>query len=149
MIAKNFKTSHMKKIICLIAVIASCNIAFCQNDETANVLALERNTADAITKHNVPNIIAAFSDNATIITPSGELVGKQQLLQYLPNITSVVVSDMKVVLKGPIAIVTGIQVENGKNDAGVYSNKCRFTDVLEKTKGQWKIIASQATLIEQ
>ncbi|MBS1747308.1 MAG: nuclear transport factor 2 family protein [Bacteroidetes bacterium] len=139
----------MKKLLILIAVIAFYNTAFCQNDETANVLALERNIADAFTKHNAPAIITTFSDDATIILANGEMAGKQQLLQYLPNITSVVLSDMKVVLKGGIAIVTGIQVENGKNDAGVYSNKYRFMDVLEKTKGQWKIIASQATFMEQ
>ncbi len=139
----------MKKLILFIAVFALCNTAFCQNDETANVLALERNIADAFTKHNAPAIIATFSDDATIILANGEMVGKQQLLQYLPNITSVVLSNMKVVLKGAIAIVTGIQVENGKNDAGVYSNKYRFMDVLEKSKGQWKIIASQASVMEQ
>jgi len=56
---------------------------------------------------------------------------------------------MQVNIKGTIAIVTGMQTETGKNEAGAYTNKCRYTDVLEKIKGQWYIIASQATAIEE
>ena len=60
-----------------------------------------------------------------------------------------VVSDMQVKIKGTIAIVTGTELETGKNDAGAYSNKYKFTDVLEKVKGQWQITATQATSMEQ
>jgi len=140
----------MKQVLFFIAAIAFCNVVFCQNDETANVLAVERGTADAFTKHNALYINTAFSDNATIITPKGEIVGKQQLIQYLPNINSVVVSDMKVTVKGTMAVVIGVQVETGKDASGsAYSNKCRFMDVLEKVKGAWQIISSQATSMDQ
>src|SRR5579864_3851994 len=81
--------------------------AFSQNDDKANVLAVERSTADAFTKHNFPYISQIFADNATIITAKAELINKQQLIQYMSNINSVVVSDMQVNLTGLVAIVTG------------------------------------------
>jgi ketosteroid isomerase-like protein len=139
----------IKQALLIIAIACITNAAFSQNDEKANVLAVERSTADALTKHNAVYITSIFTDDATIITPDGALINKQQLIQYLPNINSVVLSDMQVKVKGTAAIVTGIQTETGKNDAGVYTGKYRFTDVLEKVKGQWFITASQLTSIDQ
>jgi ketosteroid isomerase-like protein len=139
----------MKQALLIIAIACTSHAAFSQNDEKANILAVERSTADAFTKHNAVYINSIFTDDATIITPKGDLVNKQQLIQYLPNINSVVVSDMQVKIKGTVAIVTGMETETGKNEAGVYTGKYRFTDVLEKVKGQWLITASQATSVEQ
>jgi len=139
----------MKKALLIIAIACITNAAFSQNDEKANVLAVERSTADALTKHNAVYITSIFTDDATIIAPDGKLINKQQLIQYLPNITSVVLSDMQVKIKGTAAIVTGVQTETGKNDAGAYTGKYRFTDVLEKVKGQWFITASQLTSMDQ
>lgn len=139
----------MKQALLCIAIACTSTAAFSQNDDKANVLAVERSTADAFTKHNAVYINSIFTDDATIITPKGQLVGKQQLIQYLPNINSVVVSEMQVKIKGTIAIVTGLETETGKNEAGVYTGKYRFTDVLEKVKGQWLITASQATSVDQ
>ena len=139
----------MKQALLIIAIACTSHVAFSQNDEKANILAVERSTADALTKHNAMYINTVFTDDATIITPDGALINKQQLIQYLPKINSVVFSDMQVKTKGIIAIVTGIQTETGKNDAGVYTGKYRFTDVLEKVKGQWFITASQLTSMDQ
>ena len=122
---------------------------FSQNDDKANVLAVERNAANAFTKHDVVVLNSVFSDDVNIISATGALENKQQLLQAVQNVNSVTVSDMQVRIEGYIAIVTGVALETGKNDNGVYSNKLRFTDVLEKTKGVWKIIASQATAVQQ
>jgi len=140
----------MKKHVLLFALTLIISTAiFSQNDEKANVLATERSTADAFTKHNVVFLNTVFADDAVVITAKGELVNKQQLMQFVSNINSVVVSDMQVKIKGTTAIVTGVETETGKNDAGVYSNKSRFTDVLEKVKGQWLITSSQATSMDQ
>jgi ketosteroid isomerase-like protein len=139
----------MKQAIFFIATLFICNVVFSQSDEKANILAVEKNTADAFTKHNVVALNQIFTDNASIISPKGQIITKQQMIQYVQNINSVVVSDMQVNIKGTIAIVTGMQTETGKNEAGAYTNKCRYTDVLEKIKGQWYIIASQATTIEE
>ena len=140
----------IKQTIFFISALIFCNMAFSQNDDKANVLAVERNTADAFTKHNLANINTAFADDASIINAKGELITKQQLMQYVSNINSVVVSDMQAKIKGTIAIVTGTETETGKDNSGsAYSNKSRFTDVLEKVKGQWQITASQATSMDQ
>ena len=133
----------------IISALLFCSAVFSQNDDKANVLAVERSTADAFTKHNISYLNSAFTDDVIVITSKGEMINKQQLLQYLPNINSVTVSDMQAKILGTTAIVTGIELETGKNDAGAYSAKYRFTDVLAKNKGQWQIISSQATSMDQ
>jgi ketosteroid isomerase-like protein len=139
----------MKQTIFLTATLFICSTVFSQSDEKANILAVEKNTADAFTKHNVVGLNQAFTDNATIISAKGQIITKQQMSQYVQNINSVTVSDMQVNIKGTIAIVTGTVIQTGKNDAGPYTDKCRYTDVLEKIKGQWYIIASQSTPVAE
>lgn len=140
----------IKQTIFFVSALIFCNAVFSQNDEKANVLAVERGIADAFTKHNLANINIAFADDASIITAKGEIINKQQLMQSVSNVNSVVVSDMQVKIKGTVAIVTGTEIETGKDNSGtVYTNKSRFTEVLEKVKGQWQVTATQATSMDQ
>lgn len=138
----------MKRILLAIVVITYSVATFSQNDDKANVLAVERSAANAFTKHDVVALNNAFADDATIISATGAVLTKQQILQAVQNINSVTVSDMQVRIEGYTAIVTGVETETGRNDNGAYENKMRFTDVLLKTKGVWKIIASQATAMQ-
>jgi ketosteroid isomerase-like protein len=138
----------MKRILLAIVVITYSVAAFSQNDDKANVLAVERSAANAFTKHDVVALNNAFADDATIISATGAVLTKQQILQAVQNINSVTVSDMQVRIEGYTAIVTGVETETGRNDNGAYENKMRFTDVLLKTKGVWKIIASQSTAMQ-
>ena len=138
----------IKQVFLTLLTLAFYTVIFSQNDDKANVLALERSTANAFTKHDVVALNSAFADDANIISATGAIVNKQQLLQAVQNVNSVTLSDVQVRIEGYIAIVTGTVLETGKDNNGVYSNKLRFTDVLAKTKGVWKIIASQATLVQ-
>ena len=139
----------IKQILFFSAIILFGNTAFSQSDEKANVLAVEKNVADAFTKHNAIVINASFTDDANIISANGDVLSKQQLIQAIQSINSATVSDLKVRVDGNVAIVTGLVVEAGKDSNGTaYTNKSRFTDVLEKTKGQWLIVSSQATLLQ-
>ena len=139
----------IKRITFILLLAASMNAGFSQNDDKANILAVERNVADAFSKHNIPNLLAAFSDDATIITPAGTSITKQQLAQRIQPVNGLVLSDMQVKLKGNLAVVTGIQTETGKDESGgAYMTKSRFTDVLERKNGAWFITASQVTIIQ-
>ena len=138
----------IKQLLLTFLTIVVYTAVFCQNDEKANVLAVERNAANAFTKHDVVALNSIFADDVNVISATGAVLNKQQLLQAVQNVNSATVSDMQVRIEGYIAIVTGTELETGKDDNGVYSNKLRFTDVLEKTKGIWKIIASQATAVQ-
>lgn len=138
----------MKKILITVSVFVCSVSAFSQNDDKANVLAVERNTANAFTKHDVVALNAAFADDANVISANGSVLNKQQIMQSVQNVNSVTLSDLQVRIEGYTAIVTGVENETGRNDNGAYENKMRFTDVLLKTKGVWKIIASQATLVQ-
>ena len=140
----------MKRLVFILLMAVAVNTGFSQNDDKANVLAIERRAADAYSKHNIPGLISVFSDDATIITKNGQLVNKMQLSQVVQPINGFVVSDMDVKIKGNVAVVTGIQNETGKDSSGgAYTTKSRFTDVLERKNGVWVIVASQATLINQ
>ena len=138
----------IKRLLFTISTLIICTAIFSQNDEKANVLAVERNAANAFTKHDVVALNSIFADDVSIISATGAILTKQQLLQAVQNVNSATVSDMQVRIEGYIAIVTGTETETGSDNNGAYSNKLRFTDVLEKTKGVWKIIASQATAVQ-
>ena len=90
----------MKQTIFLLATLFICNAIFSQSDEKANVLAVERGAANAFTKHNVVYLNQVFTDDASIISPKGQIITKQQIMQYVQNINSVTVSDMQVKIKG-------------------------------------------------
>ncbi len=139
----------IKQLLFTIFALLFCTMLFSQNDDKANVLAVERSVANAFTKHDVVVLNSMLADDIIIISATGSILNKQQLLQAVQNINSVTLSDMQVKIESYIAIVTGVELETGKTDNDVYTNKMRFTDVLEKTKGIWKIISSQATLIPQ
>lgn len=138
----------MKKLVCVFFACVCSIAAFSQNDDKANVLAVERSAANAFTKHDVVALNTAFADDATVISATGDVLTKQQIMQSVQSINSVTVSDLQVRIEGYTAIVTGVEDETGRNDNGAYQNKMRFTDVLLKTKGVWKIIASQATAMQ-
>ena len=138
----------IKQLLLTLLTLVIYTAGFSQNDEKANVLAVERNAANAFTKHDVVALNSIFSDDVNVISATGAVLSKQQLLQAVQNVNSATLSDMQVRIEGYIAIVTGIELETGKDNNGVYSNKLRFTDVLEKSKGVWKIIASQATAVQ-
>ena len=138
----------IKQLLFTISALLICTAIFSQNDEKANVLAVERSAANAFTKHDVVALNSIFADDVSIISATGAVLSKQQLIQAVQNVNSATVSDMQVRIEGYIAIVTGVELETGNDNNGVYSNKLRFTDVLEKTKGVWKIISSQATAVQ-
>ncbi len=138
----------MKKLLFAIGITVCCNNAFNQTNEKSIVLNVEERTAEAFTKHNLNFLNTVFADNVTIISATGDVINKQQLLQSVQNVNSATVATMQVRIEGNVAVVTGMETETGRNNNSVYSNKMRFTDVLLKTKNQWQIITSQATAIQ-
>src|SRR5258705_13387886 len=103
----------MKKVIFTIATIVCCNAVFSQTDEKGIVLGFERSTADAFTKHNLVFLTAAYADNIHIITATGDVITKQELLQSMQNMTSATLSEMQVRIENYVAIVTGIEIVTG------------------------------------
>ena len=139
----------MKKIFLGIILISVCHInSFSQNDDKANVLAVERTMAAAFGKHDVVTLNNVYVDDANIIATSGNIINKQQLFKMVQTSNGFTLSDLSVKVGGNVAVVTGISVITGV-DNGPYTNKQRFTDVLERVNNQWKIASSQQTTIAQ
>ncbi len=122
--------------------------SFSQNDDKANVLAVERSMAAAYGKHDVVTLNNVYADDVSIIATSGNMINKQQLFKMVQTSNGVTLSDMSVKVGGNVAVVTGISVITGV-DNGPYSNKLRFTDVFERVNNQWKITSSQQTSVAQ
>jgi len=141
--------NFMKNGIFTILTLISCNAVFSQTDDKGIVLGFERSVTDAFTKHNPVVLTSAYADNIRIITANGELISREQMIQSMQNVNSATVSEMQARIESNVAIITGIKTISGKTENGAFSNKLRFTDILLKTKGQWQIIASQSTAIEQ
>ncbi len=123
-------------------------LAFSQSTEKEKIIALENNIATSIAKHDYKYLGAAFANDIKIISATGDVADKNDMLKAVQYVTSISLSGMEVKIVGNIAIVTGIEIENGKDNIGIYSNKMRFTDILEKRNNQWQIINSQATTMK-
>ena len=122
--------------------------AFSQSDDKANVLEVERGMAAAFGKRDVVTLNAVFADDISIISATGDIINKQQLIKSAQTVNGVTLSDMQVKIKVNIAIVTGTELITGI-DNGPYTNKQRFTNVLERKNNQWQIIAFQQTPLSQ
>lgn len=137
-----------KRMLCAVVMMACSIAAFSQNDDKANVLQVERSLATALGKRDAVTINSLFADDASIINSTGNIVNKQQLIQSVQTMNGVTFSDMQVKVTANIAVVTGTEVVTGV-DNGPYTNKLRFTNVLERKNNQWQIIAAQQTSLAQ
>ena len=137
-----------KQILLGVLLMIFTNSLFSQSDDKANILAVERSMAAALSKRDVVTLNNLFADDVTAINSTGDIINKQQILKSTQIINGVTLSEMQVNIKVNIAIVTGTEVVTGVDNAP-YTNKLRFTNVLERKNGAWMIIASQQTPIPQ
>ncbi len=122
--------------------------SFSQNDDKANVLAVERTMAIAYGKHDVVTLNTVYADDASIIATNVSIITKQQLFKMVQTSNGFTLSELNVKAGGNLAVVTGVAVITGV-DNGPYTNKQRFIDMLERVNNQWRITYSQQTTVLQ
>jgi ketosteroid isomerase-like protein len=148
--------SPMCRTIGCILLVAVClpiaaqreNVA---GDESTRVLSLENAWNQAEVKHDARALSLLLAETFEFTDDDGHFMNKSQWLAHIRNgvdhYEQLGNSGMAVHLYGNVAVATGIYQDKIREKGKVVSRSGRFTDIWIKQNGEWKCVASQATLI--
>jgi hypothetical protein len=113
---------------------------------------LEQRLARAWVGRNRGFIENLLADDWTVTDPSGRILTKQHVLEETfssseRQIDSMTIDDIKVRILGTAAVATGRTRATGRYQGQSVVVVLRFTDVFHLADGEWKVVASQGTLI--
>jgi ketosteroid isomerase-like protein len=120
--------------------------------ERVHIEALELQWRNAQLNDDVAAMDKLLSDDFLGITANGEVDTKQQFLDRMHNrtltITTLDMSEQKIKLVGPVAIVTSLAQVDGTSDGQPLTGRFRYTRVYQKLPGDtWRITNFEATRI--
>lgn len=123
-----------------------------KRDAKHQVEDLEEQWRNAVLTRDVSTMDRLLSEDYVGISMTGMVNTKAQQLTRLQNrtvsLTRMDLSDVKVKLVGPVAIVTSLATIEGTNDGTSVSGVYRYTRVYQRnTAGAWKITNFEATRI--
>jgi ketosteroid isomerase-like protein len=117
-----------------------------EESEAAQVRALDFKLTEAYKQRQFDILASMLDDDFVITFENGSVYGKTGYISYSAASTSQVdvaeMTEVKVRVHGNTAILTGMYHERGKDKAGPYDYRDRFTDVWMKSGGKWRLIAS-------
>ena len=117
------------------------------------VLQFEQDWTAALAKHDLNFLERAEAEEYTYTDPAGRTSHKDDDLARAQmgdmQIDSFSIKDEKVQMYGDTAVITGQTdikgAERGTNITGSY----RWTDLFVRRNGDWQVVASQATAIQE
>lgn len=120
--------------------------------EREQIVALEKQWRQAQLANDVPAMDKLLSDDYLGINSNGEVVTKNQQLDHMRTRRLVIdkldISDLKIKLIGPIAIVTSLAQLEGSLDGNSLNGSFRYTRVYQRLpSGVWKITNFEVTRI--
>ena len=120
--------------------------------DTAALLKLEHDWANAVAKHDTAFIERVEADNYVYTDAAGNVGHKADDLATARagdvKIDAFKLSAMKVELHGDTAVVTGETTLAGNDHGGTLVGTYRWTDTfVRRADGQWQAVASQATAL--
>jgi ketosteroid isomerase-like protein len=134
--------------ICLPIAAQRENVA---GDESTRVLSLENAWNQAEVKHDARALSMLLAETFEFTDDDGRFMNKSQWLAHIrdgvDHYEQLGNSGMAVHLYGNVAVATGIYQDKIREKGKVVSRSGRFTDIWIKQNGEWKCVASQATLI--
>jgi hypothetical protein len=141
------------RIVGVVLLAAICFAATAQqekgtNDQTARILSLENSWNDAEKNHDANALNLLLGETFDFTDDDGRYMNKRQWLAHITkeedHFEVLGNSRMAVHLFDNVAVATGVyrsKMGTGRLLSG------RFTDVWIQRNGEWKCVASQATLI--
>lgn len=137
-------------------LVAACLVVAAQHasvaaDQSARVLSLENAWNQAEVAHDTQALSMLLAETFDFTDDDGRFMNKSQWLAHIrdgvDHYEQLSSSGMAVHLYGNVAIATGMyQDKITKKGKGVMHSG-RFTDIWIQRNGEWKCVASQATLI--
>ena len=149
------KSPMCNTIGCILLVAISLSIAAprgqAAGDESARVLSLENAWNQAEVKHDARALSMLLAETFEFTDDDGHFMNKSQWLAHIKNAVDhyeqLGNSGMAVHLYGNVAVATGIYQEKIREKGRIVARSGRFTDIWIQQNGEWKCVASQATLI--
>ena len=120
-----------------------------QVDDASALIALEHAWVEAIQKSDVKTLSTIFASTYVDTDETGHRGDKAAVLSALKSgalkMSVIELSDMKPVIYGHAAVVTGASVQRGTYDGQPVAERIVFTDTFILTGKTWKAVASQRT----
>lgn len=114
---------------------------------------IQQRLIKAWVNHERETINQLLADDWAVTDPAGHHLTKAEVLAEFDSggrkLESGTIDDVAVRLYGDAAVVTGRTIATGSYQGKSVSVKLRFTDVFVKQNGNWRAVASQATLITE
>jgi ketosteroid isomerase-like protein len=120
--------------------------------EGVELVALEKETAHAMSLNNSSFFQRVYSDDFVGTAPTGELRDRHSLVAAIQNsdikYSSFIASDIHVRIYGPTAVVTCTWSTRGVQHGRNFSRQYRVIHVyLNNSAGGWKVVAGQETIL--
>jgi ketosteroid isomerase-like protein len=122
-------------------------------NDVQELIQIQQRLINAWVNHERETINQLLADDWTVTDPAGRHLTKIEVLAELDSgerkLESGTIDDVKVRLYGDTAVITGRTIAAGSYQGTSVSVKLRFTDVFVKQNGNWRAVASHATLIAE
>lgn len=119
-------------------------------DTAGKITALESKWCDAYKQRDVATMSSLLAEDFIITVEDGNTYGKAGYIAHSGDAnTQVEVSEMielKVRVRGSVAIVTGAYHEKGKTKGKAYEYHDRLTDTWINADGKWVVLASHYSI---
>lgn len=145
----------------IIAVVICTGLAIAQGQKQENksagaskaeqqILALNREWADAIARGDMEALDRLFADDMIVTSSSGEVRSKAQEMDDLRPTSDITTyffktDDVRARVYKDAAVVTGLARWRIKYQGRDIDNQRRYTSVYVKQRGRWRIVAQQLT----
>lgn len=120
-----------------------------QADDTRALIALEHAWVEALQKNDVKTLSSILANTYVDTDETGHRGDKAGVLGALKSgalkLSLIELSDMKPVIYGHAAVVTGAGVQRGTYEGQALADRIVFTDTFIRTGKAWKVVASQRT----
>ena len=138
--------SHPWLVATFLAVTAVLSFAQQKSDAASKILSLESKWNEAYQHGDVAQLNALLADDFIITVEDGSTYSKTGYLARLGGPAQHVeiseMSDLKVRLRGNVAVVTGAYHEKATSMGKPYEYHDRLTDVWMNSDGKWQLVAS-------
>jgi hypothetical protein len=146
------KTKHIK-ILLLTVVLLSCLDGFAQTSESDKLRNIEESRLKALVDNDISIAASLHADNFELINPLGETSSKEKYLGGLANgemdyKVFEPISEIRIRISGNQAVLRyKSNIEITFRGTEFLMKEHWHTDLYEKIEGEWKIVWSQATII--
>jgi ketosteroid isomerase-like protein len=138
-------------LVAMCLAIAAQSGSIATDNDSARVQSLESAWNQAEMRHDAQSMSMLLSETFVLTDDDGSLMNKSQWLAHVKSgidkYDQLTNSGIAVRLYGNVAIATGIYKEKITEKGKGVAHTGRFIDIWIQEKGEWKCVASQATLI--